>query len=168
MTNTSPSRKPVFVKLSSACVVITFFGLYLYLNSLKAKTDYESVKGTIDYIGDSYEDCAPRATRYIHVTGYPEVFEVFIGKETGDFSPKFEQVDQLQVGDEIIAYHSEATPLQRNSDSRFNKNLEFIDKNKVPYYIRGDKNRIGGLLFMGTGILLLLGLITLKTLKKIA
>src|SRR6476620_6607116 len=112
------SGKPIFIKSIISSIFITAFGIYLFVSSLKSKSEYETVKGKIDFISDHFENLNPRDTRYIHIEGYPLVFEIFIGKETGDFSPKFEQLDKLKVGDEIIAYHSEATPFQKNTDLR--------------------------------------------------
>ncbi|WP_162127079.1 hypothetical protein [Flavobacterium phycosphaerae] len=163
MTN---SRKPIFIKGSIANIVIIAFGIHIYANSLKSKSEFETVKGKIDYIGDSFENLNPRDTRYIHIEGYPLVFQVFIGKETGDFSPKFEQLDKLKIGDEIIAYHSDITPLQKNRDTRLDKNLEFIDKDNKPYFVKGNKNKIGGIFFISVGLFLTIGLIVLKKLKK--
>jgi hypothetical protein len=164
MTN---SRKPIFIKSSIASVAMIAFGIYLYSKSLKSKYEFETVKGKIDFISNSFENLNPRDTRYIHIEGFPLVFEVFVGKETGDFSPKFEQLDKLKIGDEIIAYHSGITPLQKNRDERLNKNIEFIDKENKAYYIRGNKNKIGGIFFISIGIFLTIGLIILRRFNKI-
>lgn len=164
MTN---SRKPIFTKAITASIFIAAFGVYLYARSLKSKSDYETVKGTVDFIGERFENLGPRDTRYIHIKGYPLVFEVFIGKETGDFSPKLEQLDKLKIGDEVIAYHSGELPFQKNKDIRLDKNLEFLDKDNQPYFIKGNKNKIGGIFFISCGALLVIGLSILKALKKI-
>lgn len=159
--------KPIFIKALGASTVILFFGAYLYYTSLKTKTGYEAVNGKIDYIANSYDNLHPRDHRFIHLNGQEQVFDIFIGKQTGDFSPKFEKLDALKVGDEIIVYHSGTTPLQKNRDLRLNKNVEYIDKDNEPFFIRGNKNRFGGYAFMGIGGVLILVVFILKGLKKI-
>jgi hypothetical protein len=166
-TMINKTRKPIFIKSVIAGIGITAFGIYLYLGSLKTKTEYETVNGKIDYIGESFEDLSPRDTRFIHIEGYPLVFQVFVGKETGDFSPKFEQLDKLKIGDEVIAYHSGTLAFQKNKDARLDKHLEYLDKDNQPYFIKGNKNKLGGLFFIGTGIFLVIGLLILKAFKKI-
>jgi hypothetical protein len=164
---TSKTRKPIFIKSLIASIGITVFGIYLYVGSLKTKNEYETVSGRIDYIGESFDNLSPRDTRFIHIEGYPQVFQVFVGKETGDFSPKFEQLDKLKIGDAVIAYHSGTLAFQKNKDARLDKHLEYLDKDNKPYYIKGDKNKLGGLFFIGAGIFLTVGLLILKSLKKI-
>ena len=160
-------RKPIFIKAMLGSVGIIVLGALLYLKSSKAKTEYEIVKGKIDYIDSSLENLRPRDHRFIHIEGEETVFDVFIGKQTGDFSPEFEKLDALNVGDEITLYHSDDTPFQSNKDVRLNKNVEFIDKDNQPHFVRGTKNKLGGLAFIGVGILFIVGLIVLKSLRKI-
>lgn len=95
------------------------------------------------------------------------VFDIFVGQASGDFGPKFEQLDQLAIGDEITVFYDDKTPLHKNQDLRFNKTVQFIDKNGEAYFIRGNKDKYGGYLAIGAGILLALILVILKKLGKI-
>lgn len=164
---TSPP-KPIFLKLFVPAIFFMVFGAILYLKSSKAKTEYETVKGSIDFIGSSFEELNPRDHRFIHIAGQDYVFDMFVGKETGDFSPEFEKLDELKTGDEITVYHSDDTPFQKNRDARLNKNVEFIDKDNQAYFIHGTKNKLGGMAFMGIGALFFILAIVLKVLKRIS
>ena len=53
----------------------------------------------------------------------PLVFDVFVGQASGDFGPKFEQLDKLKIGEEITVYYDDKTPLQKNQDLRFLKEI---------------------------------------------
>ncbi|MCK8480632.1 hypothetical protein [Psychroserpens algicola] len=162
--------KPIFYKALIACVLIVGFGIYIALRGTKAKTEFESVTGKIDYFDTTFQEITYRNKgnhRFIHIEDYPIVFDVFVGKETGDFSPKFEQLDQLHIGDEITVYHDDKTPLQLHSDLRFNKTVQFIDKDNVAYFIRGNKDKYGGYALIGLGFMFVVALLILKRLGKI-
>ena len=160
-------RKPIFKKSLIGSAIIIVLGAALYSKSGKTKTEYETVSGKIDFIDNHFDNLHPRDHRFIHIEGQERLFDIFIGKETGDFSPEFEKIDDLSVGDTITVYHSDDTPLQKNKDLRLNKNVEFIDKNSQPYFIRGTKNKLGGIAFMAIGSFFVIGLIALKKSRKI-
>lgn len=158
--------KVVFKKFLLACGFIFISGIYLTIRGSKEKVDFPVTKGKIDYLDSTFANYTPRDTRYIHVESSPIVFQLFIGKETGDFSPKFEQLDKLKLGDEISIYYADKSALQKNSDV-FNKTVQFIDKNNDAYFIRGNKDKYGGYFFIIFGILMTLFVFILKHFGKI-
>ncbi len=162
--------KEIFKKSLLACVVIVGFGVYLSIRGSKEKTEFESVTGQIDYFDKTFGEINygnKGDHRFIHIVDFPLVFEIFVGNAPGDFGPKFEQLDQLAVGDEITVYYAEKTPLQRNQDLRLNKTVQFIDKDGEAYFIRGNKDKYGGYFFIGIGVLLAIALLILKRIGKI-
>ena len=76
-------------------------------------------------------------------------------------------VIELKIGDEITVYHADKTPLQRNRDLRLNKTVQFIDKDAEAYFIRGNKDKFGGYILGGIGLLLGITLLILKQVGKI-
>ena len=167
MTKKEP--KEIFHKSLIACIAIVGFGVYLSIRGSKEKTEFESLTGKIDYFDKTFQDINYRNKgnhRFIHIVDFP-MFDLFVGKETGDFSPKFEQLDKLKVGDEITIYHADKTPLQRNRDLRFNKTVQFIDKDGEAFFVRGNKDKYGGYFLGGIGVLLGISLLILKRLGKI-
>ena len=73
----------------------------------------------------------------------------------------------MNIGDEITIYHADKTPFQKNRDLRLNKTVQFIDKGEDAYFIRGNKDKYGGYLLCGVGILLAVTLVILKQIGKI-
>lgn len=84
------TRKKIFKKGLLVSLLVIFAGLFFYYKSLKSKTDHEIVKGKIDYLDTKFENLKPRDHRFIHLIGYDQTFDIFVGKEKGDFSPEFE------------------------------------------------------------------------------
>ena len=168
MTKKEP--KEIFKKSLLACVLIVGFGIYLSIRGSKEKAEFENVTGKIDYFDKTFGEINYRNKgnhRFIHIVDFPLVFDIFVGNKPGDFGPKYEQLDKLNIGDEITVYYAEKTPLQRNQDLRFNKTVQFIDKNGQTYFIRGNKDKYGGYFFIGIGILLAITLVILKQVGKI-
>ena len=125
-------------------------------------TEFEHVEGTVI----NFEKSKNNKTRYITIEGYPKTFSIFIGKDTGDFSPKFEILDSLQAGDLITVYH-EDTPLQKNKDPKLDKGVQFIQKGQKLYYERGNKDKyLAYFLFAGGAVLGLLLFLKERKVKK--
>lgn len=163
-------QREFFKKTLPICLLIVGFGIYLAIRGSKEKTEFNSITGEIDYFDKTFQERNYRNKgnhRFIHIVDFPLVFDIFVGKESGDFSPKFEQLDNLNLGDAIAVYYDDKTPLQKNVDLRFNKTVQFIDKNGEAYYIRGNKDKYGGYLFIGIGIMLAISLVVLKKFGKI-
>lgn len=162
--------KEIFKKSLLACVFIVGSGIYLSIRGSKEKTDFESLTGQIDYFDKTFGEINYRNKGnhiFIHIVDFPVIFDIFVGNEPGDFGPKFEQLDNLAIGDEITVYYAENSPFQRNQDLRFNKTVQFIDKNQEVFFIRGNKDKYGGYFFIGIGILLAITLVILKQFGKI-
>lgn len=162
--------KRIFINSFIISIGIIGFGIYLSLRAAKEKNEFESVTGTIDYYEKTFQEINYQHKgnhRFIHISDYPIVFDIFVGKEQGDFGPKFERLDSLQLGDEITIYHAGKTPLQQHQDLRFNKTVQFIDKGDQAYFIRGNKDRLGGYLLGGFGVILIIALLLLKKAGKI-
>lgn len=157
----------VLKRLVGGCVLIIFFGFFLLFRSEKKKLDFNSVIGIIDYYDKTFGKLNKRDHRFIHITGYDLVFDLFIGKRTMDFSPKYEQLDKLKIGDTITVYYADKTPFQKNRDLRLNKTVQFIDKDNEAYFIKGNKDKYGSYFFIGIGFLTLLMLLIGKKMGKI-
>ena len=163
-------KKPIFKKSLIACLLIIGFGIYLTTRGTKEKTEFENITGRIDYFDKTFQEINYRGKgdhRFIHVVDFPVVFDLFVGKATGDFSPEFENLDNLKIGDEITVYYAAKTPFQKNTDLRFNKTVQFIDKDNQAYFIRGNKDKYGGYAAMGFGMIMVVSLVLLKRTGRI-
>lgn len=136
-------------------LIAIIMGIYMYSRSEKPREEFESVTGTITYLDKSYGPYKKPKTRYLKVEGHDEVFSIFVGHDPGDFSPKSEQVDKLAVGDVVTVYHS-GTPLQRNTDPELDKGIQFLEKDGVLYYEKGNKDKYFAYIFIPLGLLIAL------------
>lgn len=139
----------------------------MIIRGTKEKSEFHSLKGKIVYFDKVYEELPNRHKgkyRYLAIENYNRLFEIFIGKDAGDFKPEFEIIDDLKIGDEIVVYFDESS---NEKDIRLNRLIQFIDKNEVPYFIRGSKDKYGGMLISGLGILIFILLLYFKKTGKI-
>lgn len=139
---------------------------YTYLNS-KEKAEYRSATGPLIYLDKQLGEWPARKFgkfRYLKVMGYPYPFEIFVGKESGDFNPKFEQIDKLTVGDTIAVFYYETNDVEKDGLNRF---AQFIDKNSDSYFERGSKATTLGVIILTICGVLAVGAFVLWKMNKI-
>jgi hypothetical protein len=101
--------------------------------------------------------------RYLKIGGYSKYFEVFVGKDFGDFSPAYERIDSLIISDPLTVYYSEDHISDKSTDDDLiNRDTQFIDKKNQPYFVRGSKDKYGSCFFMSVGICLIVTLLILE------
>ena len=69
---------------------------YCLSRSEKPKEEFIKVEGVITYLKNSYKQFPARSStkfRYLMIDKSERVFEIFIGKEAGDFKPDLEKID---------------------------------------------------------------------------
>lgn len=127
-----------FRVISAVSVIIIIFMLFVMRRDSQQKKNYDKVSGTIAYIDQQFGKWPNRdfgKYRYIRLDEYPYTFELFIGKDVGDFKPKFEQVDKLALGDVITVYYYETNDMQNDG---INRHAKFIDKESMTYFEAGN------------------------------
>ncbi|HTN16380.1 MAG TPA: hypothetical protein VL092_01770 [Chitinophagaceae bacterium] len=125
--------KPMFLKSMWGVLGLICLAVYGLLCFTKKKEDL--VKGKIEFVGQTYEQLPSRHAgkyRFIKVEGFGKPFEVFVGKDAGDFKPEFEQVDLLQAGDEVLVYYVAG---QKDFDAVHN--VQRIESNGKAFFIAG-------------------------------
>lgn len=140
--------------------------MYMNLNS-KEKSDYEKRTGQITFLDKQYEQLPVRDLgkyRYLKIDSYEYPFELFIGNASGDFKPKFEQIDQLKQGDTITVFYYETESTLNEGINRF---IQFIDKENSSYFERGDSSKTIGWVVISICILLIAGGVVLWRMEKI-
>ncbi len=159
------TRQQIFGKSIIAVIFIIIAGGYLTFRGYKEKKDFLKKNCTISYIGQ--KDASGRESngkyRYLEVDNYTGIFKIFIGQDPGDFSPTYENIDQLKAGDTITIYYDE-TSLQK---SEYNNLLQYIDKGGNPFFIKGSSDKYLGYVIIGLGILIGILLTILKKKGKI-
>jgi hypothetical protein len=155
---------PVFSKSIIAIIGVIILSVILYLRADKEKTAFDNISGRLIYFEHSYEDFPNRNKdkyRYLALDNYPKVFEVFVGKDAGDFKPKFEQIDLLKKGDKITVYFDDQA-------DHINRLAYFIDRGNQPIFIKGSWEKNAAYFLAGLSIGLLALLLALKRQGKIA
>jgi hypothetical protein len=121
-------------------VGLIVFGLYLVSIKFKDKNSFEKKSGQLTYIADSYHDLPTRHVgkfRYLALDTYPYIIEVFIGKDFGDFGAKFEQVDNLKIGDTVTIYYQDGSYI---AEEHINRTVKYIDSKGMSYFEDGNGN----------------------------
>jgi len=122
----------------------------------KPKEEYTKIEGKIAFINKQLGDLPNRDLgkyRYIKIDNYPYAFELFIGKESGDFKPKYENVDCLSLNDTVSIYCYETNETQKIGVNRY---AQFIEKKDKLYFERGDSSKIIGLSIMTISVLMII------------
>jgi hypothetical protein len=134
-------------------VVMMALGISLAAQRFMDRRSFDSVWGTITYLGDRWKDLPsehPGKFRYVVVDTYPDPFELFVGKAPGDFSPAFEKIDSLTVGQRILIYYAEPSDVPEH----VNRTAQFIESNGTLYFERGN-----AALYIGVSIVAISGLL---------
>ena len=140
--------------------------VYIQMNS-KEKIEYEKTTGQIIYLDKQLGQLPVRDLgkyRYLEVDGYEYPFEIFVGNESGDFKPKFEKIDNLNLGDTITVFYYQTEDVQNEGINRF---IQFIDKKDDSYFERGNSSKTLGAVVISICVLLTIGGLTLWKMKKI-
>ncbi len=114
-------------------IFVAAMGLYIIYNNSRPKSDYDVVKGQIEYLDITFQDLPNRDVgnfRYLVLSTYPYIFEV---KTANAESTEF-TVDDLSVGDTIEVYYYENSSTHA---SGLNKFVQFIDAEGQAYFVRG-------------------------------
>ena len=154
----------IFAKSMFGVATIISLGFVILTRGQKQKHEFDSITAPISSIGRTFPGAFNRheeKTRYVQVGNYPKAFELFIGHDTGDFSPAFEKVDALKAGDIVTVYYDEEHTHAADNEA-VNRLAQFIDKGGKPYFIRGSKDKYGGYGAIGAGVLIGLTLLILK------
>ena len=140
-----PLRFRVLVLVSIALII---WISYLIYKDSKPMSEYDNVSGTITHIAETYQDLPNRHIgkyRYITIDNHPSVIELFIGKDKGDFKPKFEKIDDLKLEDSITIYGDDLT-----ENIYVNRRIFFITKKNQLYFEKGGTN-----IFLSVGMIVL-------------
>lgn len=155
-------RKIIAVSIACAALMI----VYMHMNS-KEKFEYEKITGPITYLDKQLGQLPGKDVgkyRYMEVGGYDYPFEIFVGNESGDFKPKFEQIDNLEIGDTITVYYYQT---ENTGNEGINRFIQFIDKKNDAYFERGDSSKTLGVVVISLCVLLTVAGLVLWKMEKI-
>ena len=160
-------KKSIFKKGISGLLLAIVLGVFFVQRGDKLKASFDKVIGVLtsfEKTNENYPRKDSSKFRYLQVEGYPKPFEIFVGKDAGDFKPKFENIDNLQLGDTIAVYYAEDGKSQNRP---INNLVYFVDRGKEVLFIEGNskKNLLYGLI--GFCAIMIVILLILKRKGKI-
>lgn len=161
------SKPHIFLHSIIGVLTITSISSYVLLRGMKGKEDFKKVSGVVIYFDKFYDDLPHHGFgkyRYLKIDNFETTFEIFVGKDFGDFKPLLERVDSLRIGDQIDVYYDSN---EKESGTNVNGLIQYIDKSSIPYYKKGNQDKILGLSMFTIGIIGLLTLLILKHKDKI-
>jgi hypothetical protein len=147
-------QHPMYVKSLFALTAIFVFGIFLILRGAKDKSDFIRTDGTITYLDKVYQELPFRNQgnfRYLKVDGYSKIFEIYVGNDFGEFSPKYNNLDSLKTGEQITIFYDNVST---ERDQRLNQHLQKVEKGNVIFFITGQRDLILGSIFIGSAVFL--------------
>ena len=152
------TNKKFFIKFLMGSIFIITFGIILFLRLDKKLSDLNQIKGEVTF----YSQNLPGLTnhkdnkhRFLRLDQNQFAFEFYIGKDFGDFKPKFEKLDIIAIGDSVTVYFEDKLPFQDGQKAILNKDAQYVYLDGEPIFIRGNKDKYGAYFFLITGMLLL-------------
>lgn len=121
-----------------ACILVTG---YVFFPESKNKSNLRRADGMVVSLKNSNKDYEGKDSfnyRFLEITNYEKPFEIFLGKESGDFKPDLQNMDVIKVGDGISIYYDESLHTRGSS---VNNLTYFIDRNGEDMYVRGESAR---------------------------
>ncbi|MEO8150244.1 MAG: hypothetical protein ABI723_21600 [Bacteroidia bacterium] len=161
------NKKPIFTKALLGLSVCLVISVYLIIRAGKSKTDFIKLTGNITALTDQLDNPANThegKMRYIQLDNSERIFEIFIGKDAGDFKPDYEIIDSLKIGEKIDLYYDDN---YKTKSHQINSLTQYIDRNGEPVFIRGGVDKIMGMVLMGLSIVMLIIILILKKAGKI-
>lgn len=145
--------------------IILLIGSFLMYRTERPKEEYYVLKGKITYLENTIGSYKARGNKYIQIENNPTIFDIFIGKESGDFSPKLDKTDELKLNDEVTIYYSSTSTQKQFSEIPLNNSIQFIEKENKLYFHEGTKNKIAAYIVLTAGVLFLI-IISIVILRK--
>lgn len=132
---------------------------FIIANS-KTKNEYNYKTGKIEYLADNYKSYPKRHKgdfRYLIINSYQYPFEIYLPNAVKSQN----NLDNLSIGDNIKIYYYEN---KSTHESRINKFAQFVDKENIPFFIRGAFQKDLGYFIIG--LIMVLNLISFILWKK--
>ena len=159
MLNKNINYRSYLPKIFGCALILMLGGLYLINRNEEPRESFNYQKGTISYISNinPYKSkSGPRPKDvYLKLNEFDSVFELFTGKDKGDFTPRVDRLNELTQGDLIEVYYEENTKTNKGNVNRL---LQYLDKDGELYYLRSNADeKIGYSIICCSGLLIILG-----------
>jgi hypothetical protein len=162
------TRKPIFLKSLYGLSLAFILGILVLFRADKSESSFEKTTGILTFFNKESglrSNNGVSKFRYLQLDSYPKTFELFIGKDWGDFKPKFEKVDDLKIGDTITIYFDENFKTESDPVNRL---AYFIDRGHEPIFVKGSWEKYLAYFIIGLATIVLLILVVAKRKSKIS
>ncbi len=132
--------------IAVALFLAAWFVWLMWVDS-KPKKDYTAVTGSITFFSKQYKNFPIRdygKYRYLKLDDYAYPFEMYFDYDTADH--RFDKVESLKPGDIITIYYYETDDTR---EAGINRHLQYIDKDNVQIYKRGNVSQMLGTIMLG-------------------
>lgn len=150
--------KPYFLKYLIGSIFCTVMGIFLLRNTYKSKKEFLKVSGVVSFVSMSYLDLPIRdysKYRYIKLDNYNKPFEIFVGKDRGDFKPELDRVDRILSGDSLTVYFTDENLTEKKGP--VNSQVFFIDQGQLPVFVFSHSQRyLAWIIVLGSFILVII------------
>jgi hypothetical protein len=137
-------------------VICISLGLGLVKRNTSSRKDFTKISGPIQHFSSAipiYPDKSKEGKfRWLKLYTNDRTFELFVGKDKDEFSPRIDHLDKLKEGDIIELYYEENNQTLKNP---VNTLVEFIDYQGKVYYQNGNADKFSGYLIVGVSLILL-------------
>jgi len=164
----SSQRQPADIFLQSMISAVALFlgGIYLLFLAHERREDMLQITGPLLTIQRELTDHPNRhigKPRYLQIGGYNKYFEVFVGKDPGDFSPTLERIDSLRKGDMVTIYFVENDlSSEASQDESINRLAQYIEQDGRVYFVHGSGMKYIGYFVLTISICLIISLLIFK------
>lgn len=163
MNEYSEVYRSYYPKVFLASIAFIVMAGYLIGRSDKPRGEFLHKSGTVTYLSHTnpfQEERGPSPKDYfLAIDSYERVFEMFVGTDEGDFSPRVNLLEKLGVGDKIDIYFEEDS---QTEDEQINRLLQYLDKNGELLYLRSKADKYIGYFILGCSGLLIVAAFYMK------
>ena len=155
------------MKSIASLIFVIFLSLFIAQRANKSKTSFQRIAGFITSLENTHVNFQGKDTskyRYLSIDNYHKPFQLFIGKSKGDFTPKLDKIDSLEVGQAVTIYFDENN---KTKNSLVNNLAYFIDSDQKAIFIKGNFEKYLAYGLIGFCVIIILILFILKKKGKI-
>ena len=157
MTKYSREYMRYYPVVIGAAIAFILMASYLITRNQKPREEFQHITGDVVYLSsvNPYRPQSEPREKHVYLIIKPHeiIFDLFTGTDKGDFSPRVNQLYELDIGDSVEIYYEENNRLQGQP---VNKLLQYMDKDGELIYLRSNADRYIGYFTLGSSLLLLM------------
>jgi len=155
--------KKYYPKLFATVLVLFAMSIYLITRNTKPKEEFIHQKGAISYLSENNPFSSTlevkQKTIFLKLEQHNRIYELFTGTDKGDFSPRVNRLNELNIGNQVDIYFEENTKTKLDQT---NKLLQYLYIDSELIYLRSNADKYIGYFTLGGSMLLFLIAVFMK------